>query len=214
MSGKDIWYTVMHIIRDKGIELSKEQFNRYYQFANEELKRNIFGRIGSEKGYENEEQISDFLLPFKTQSNITLSSGLGITPADYWHKSRMEVTSTGIEIKFVDAEECVRKRNNIVTAPSADYPIVELKDGSFQVYPTSITQVTFVYLKKGNTPEVKLKIENGIQVYDSTNSVEPEWNTTDKYLDMIRMIVGYLSIPMNNEQILSYMEQKSDKETA
>jgi len=117
-----------------------------------------------------------------------------------------------VDVKFVTAKECVRRRNNSITEPTASYPIVELKDGAFQVYPTTISQVTLVYLKK-DTPQIALKSENGIQVYDPDNSTELEWSTVDAYIDIIRLIVGYLSVPMTNEQVLSYVEQKVDKET-
>jgi hypothetical protein len=213
MTLKDVWYTLSHILREKNIELSLEQINRYLEFANEELKNSIYGKIGETKGYENEGQITDSLLPFRTQANINLTTGSGNMPADYWHKSRMEVTSTGVEIKFVTSEECVRKRNNTITVPSASYPIVELKDGTFQVYPTTISQVTFVYLKRGNIPSIALVTQNMVQVYDSGNSVELEWNTVDRYLDIIRIILGYLNIPMSNEQILAYTEQKVKENT-
>jgi len=211
MIGKDIWRTTQHILRDKNIIISLEQYNRYYQFANEELKRTVYGRIGEKDGYETEQQITDALLPFKAQSTIALTTGLGTMPTDYWHKSRIEITSTGIEVKFVDAKECIRRRNNSITQPSINHPIVELKDGTFQVYPTSVSSVTFVYLKKGNTPQVVLKTENGIQVYDTVNSVEPEWGD-DRFIDLVRLMVGYLSVPLTNSEILAYNEQKIDKE--
>ena len=57
-----------------------------------------------------------------------------------------------------------------------------------------------------------MQLTNGVQQYDSGNSTEPEWATSDKYIDMIRIILGYLNIPMNNSEILAYSEQKVDKE--
>jgi hypothetical protein len=209
---KDSWYTLQHILRDKKIEISLEQINRYLELGNAELMRTVYGRVGEEKGYENDQAIMDALLPFKAISNITLTSGAGVMPNDYWHKSRMEDFTTGVKIAFVSSEECGRKRDNTITAPSTSYPIVELLDGTFQVYPTTITKVKFVYLKKGNIPTIALKTENSIQVYDATNSVEPEWNTPEKFIDLIRIIMGYLNIPMTNEQVLSYTEAKTDKE--
>jgi hypothetical protein len=212
MTLKDVLYTFWHFVGEKKLDISLDQINRYLEFANEELKRTVYGRIGEEKGFENEQQIMDALLPFKTFVNISLTNGAGNLPADYWHKARMEVTSNGYEVKFVTSEECARRRNNSITQPTTTYPIVELKDGIFQVYPTSITQVTLVYLKKGNTPKIALKLENAIQIYDSSNSVELEWSTTDKYLDIVRIMLGYVNVPISNEQILSYVEQKVDKE--
>lgn len=209
---KDSWYTLQHILRDKKIEISLEQINRYLELGNAELMRTVYGRVGEEKGYENDQAIMDALLPFKAISNITLTSGAGAMPNDYWHKSRMEDFTTGVKITFVSSDECERKRNNTITVPSTAYPIVELLDGTFQVYPTTITKVKFVYLKKGNVPAIAVKTENAIQVYDASSSVEPEWNTPEKFIDLIRIIMGYLNIPMTNDQVLSYTEAKTDKE--
>jgi len=208
MTLKDLWYTLQHILRDKKIELTVDQLNRYLDFATQELMNSAYGKTGEQHGYETEQQITDDFLPLKTIATIPITIGVGTIPDDYWHKSKMELTTSGIEIEFVTAKECVRRRNNTITQPTTTYPIVELRDGEFTVYPTTITgNVTLTYLKK-TTPSIVLKTENDIQVYDSAGSTELPWSTVDKYMDTIRIILGYLNIPMSNEQILAYTEQK------
>lgn len=207
MTLKDLWYTLEHILRDKNIEVKIDQLNRYLDFATQELMNAVYGKTGEQHGYETEQQITDDFLPFKTVSTISLTNGIGSLPDDYWHKSKMEITVSGVEIEFVTDKECVRRRNNSITQPTTTYPIVELRNGEFTVYPTTITSVIFTYLKK-TTPNIVLKTENDIQVYDANESTELLWNTVDKYIDTIRIILGYLNIPMSNEQILAYTENK------
>lgn len=202
---KDIWYTVQNILRDRNITLGKEQFNRYLQFANWELMNTVYGLKGEKDGYETEFQISDELLPFKSTAVIALTSGIGALPALYWHKINMEVTATQKRIRILESREYLRRKNNTVTGPSEDYPICEIKNNSIYILPTTITSVTFTYLRQSNTPEIVLKYENGIWVYDS--SVELEWEN-DKFIDIVRIIVGYLSVPMSPDQVLAYTEQK------
>lgn len=212
MYGKTIWRTVQHILKDKGIKLSLEQYNRYYQIANEELKRMTYGRVGEQQGFETDPLIKDTLLPFTTNSTITITSGEGNLPTDYWHKISASIVSTGVDIKFCTSEESLRKRNNSITKPSLSYPIAELFGTKIKVYPTSITSIILNYLKVGNIPTVVLKVENSIVEYDEAYSIEPSFKS-DKAIDLIRLIVSYLSLPMSPEQVLSYMEQKIEKET-
>jgi len=214
MTNQDVWYTVNSFLKDKNLELDLNQFNRVYALANEQLKRECYGPINDPTGYETESQITDELLPFKSApTDIALTSGVGTMPSDYWHKVEMIVKSTGKRIQIVDSREYSYRKNNAVTGPSADYPICELLDGTFRVLPTTITEVTLTYLKTGNIPQIVLKQDStkGIQVYDSANSVAPEWNQ-DKYIDLIRIFVGLLSLPMDNAQILGYMESKVKSE--
>lgn len=208
-NNKDFWYTTQHILRDKGIYLSLEQFNRYFVFTNEQLKRDAYGSVADPNGYETEVQITDELLPFKKESDITLSSGIGTLPADYWHKSGMIITSSGVKVWPVTNEEFLDSKTNAVTTPTSDYPIYELLNGQIRVLPDTISQVTFTYLKTGNIPSIVIKTDatKGLEVFDETNSIKPEWNN-DKILDMIRIFTAMLSIPLDNAQILGYMEQK------
>ncbi|MBN1683747.1 hypothetical protein JW865_09380 [Candidatus Bathyarchaeota archaeon] len=210
MTGKDILRTVQHILRDKGIDISIEQFNRYYALANEELKRTVYGLVGDPSGFETEGQIKDELHPFISSTSLYPTAGLVNLPVDYWHKITATVADSGVEIKFVTSEEALRKNNNSITAPSLKYPIAELTASKLKVYPTSIDEIDFVYLKIGNKPSVSTKLENGIMVYDTVNSTEPNFNK-DKFIDLIRIIVSYLSVPISPEQVLSYMEQKNER---
>lgn len=219
MTIKDIAYITSEMAQAlRGIkEINVDTFNRCIQLANEDLKRTVYGQFGEKIGYEMEAQISDALLPFKKWVSIDLTTphGIGVLPTDYWHKIRMTTPvsgtkDSGYNVDFVTGEEWTERINNSVTTPTETYPIVEIRHGFFYVYPTSIVSVNFTYLSKGNTPTLKLKTENGIQVYDSDNSIQLTWGE-DRYIDIIRIILGYLNIPVSNDQVLAYMEQKVDK---
>jgi hypothetical protein len=211
--GEICWHVLSHILRDKNIELSLEDYNRYWALTNEECKKLTYGKVGTQVGYETEGQISESLDKFKVTANINLTNGQGTLPVDYWHKSRMEVTSSGVEIKFCTAKEALKKRNSSITNPSLSYPIYELMNGYFQVYPITVVQVTFVYLQDGDVPKVVLKIQNGVEIYDTANSVEPKWGM-GKLMDLIRIFLGFLNLQIPPEQLLAYTEQKLAKDNA
>jgi hypothetical protein len=107
--------------------------------------------------------------------------------------------------------DCRRKLNSSICNPTINYPIFEMGNGTFQVYPTTVTNVTMEYIKKGNTPKVVLKEQNGIVVYDSANSVEPTWGDRKK-IDILRLILEYLNVPMSNENLTSLVESKISAE--
>ena len=207
MNFKDFWYTLQHILRDKNIPLSLEQFNRYCQLSNNILKKTVYGPPGDEDGYETEAQISDDLQPFKTVSTIPLTTGIGNLPTDYWRKVNLRQASNDLDIPIVENREFFRRLNNLISVPTATNPLATIpEDGKIQVSPTSITSVKLIYLKT-DTPAIVLKYENGIEVYDSASSTEFLW-PEDKYIDLIRIFVGLLSVPMNDNEILAYTEAK------
>jgi len=212
MALKDILFTVQYFYGKTDKELGIEQFNRLVKIASDKLKSIIYGRIGEKEGFETEQQISDALLPFKTTSTIVLTTGSGTLPTDYWHKVGMRslTGSSGFVSKMVDFvshKECERRRDCSIDAPSFDQPIVELKSSTIKVYPITITSVEFTYLKT-DTPI----IGNYVTDYNVYTDVSPLLWKEDKHIDIIRLILGYLNIPLTNEQILAYTDAKVEKD--
>jgi hypothetical protein len=169
--------------------------------------------IGEKEGDETEQQISDALSPFKKTETIVLSSGIGTMPTDYWHKLGMRSLAGGADfvsknIDFVSYKECERRIDCSIDFPSVTYPIVELKSTTFKVYPTSITSVLFTY-RKHDYPQLNLSYTNDIPEY--TTSIELLWGQ-DRYIDIIRLILGYLNLPVSNEQVLQYVESKTQQQ--
>jgi hypothetical protein len=218
MTLKDVLYVVSDMAQAlRGVkELNIDTFNRYVQLANNDLKRTVFGYPEEKTGYENREQISDDLLPFRASSTLAVTSGNIALPTDYWHKVSLEIaaptTYLGYPFEFVTAEEFAERKSNSVTLPTSQYPIANIRPVGaskfISIYPTSITSVNFHYLKT-DTPILRLKTENAVQVYD-TASTELLWSQ-DKYIDIIRIILGYLNIPVSSQEVLAYTEAKTTK---
>lgn len=206
---KDVLYTIQDLYQNKtNRRLNSEQFNRYLQLANNEEKRIVYGKVGEQQGYETEQQIIDSLHQFLKTATITLASGVGTLPTDYWHKSGMTL-ATGVKVDFVSHQEAERRNNCSIDFPSLVYPIVELNATTFKVYPAEVSSVIFTYLKY-DYPEIAYLItgENDIPDYVSEYSTELLWGD-DHIINIIRIILGYLSIPMDNTQVLQYLEAKN-----
>jgi len=69
-----------------------------------------------------------------------------------------------------------------------------------------------MYYKTPDTPVYAQTITNGIPVYNSGGSTELELDE-EYHIDVIRKLLEYMNIPMTNEQILNYLQQKKVEET-
>jgi len=189
--------------------LTIDNFNNYLWMADHELEKQVYGKLNSEEGYETKKQISDALLPFKATTNIVLVTGVGNLPSDYFHVDNV-YAATNVPAEVVTNKEFIDRIDNAITAPDTSNPICTLYSTTISVNPTSFTPVTFRYFKKSinaTKPELVLKTENGVEVYDSANSEALLWGT-EFYIDIIRIMLGFLAIAVSNQNILSYVEQK------
>ena len=213
MTLKDLLYTVQFFYDKKTNKtLSIDQFNRLLQMANNELKRVVYGRIGEKEGYETEQQISDALKPFKTDVAIVIdSSGIGTLPTNYWHKIRFYNWTSNLKITVVDANEFERRSNCSKDMPSVTQPIIEINDTTIKYAPAIATTIHLSYLRS-DTPELVFSYDKGYPEYIEPSISTPLLWGSDRYIDIIRLILGYLNMPMDNSQVLSYVETKTDKE--
>lgn len=211
MQTVDVLYILSDIFQGKtGRKLTLPNFNRYLPMANAELKRTLWGKSGEQSGYETDLNISDALLPFKTFSNITVTNGYGTLPTNFWHKISM-YTDTDVEVEFVTNKERRRRDNCSIDTPSLTQPIVEIISATqFQVRPITITPVRLYYLKE-DTPKLWAHRNDSVNEYSHIDPITHEstpllWSD-DKYIDIIRIMLGYLNIPLTPD-VVSYVEQK------
>ena len=203
---------IRFIVADKmpGKKLRVEELNSILKVVDYDLFQEIYGLPGMQKGWEMDEQTGMAILPFKTSATVALTSGSGTLPTDFFHWGRCSYTSGSdeIPIDLVTTAEAEQRRFNSVTEPTARHPIAEIKNSTtIQVYPTTITSITLSYLKRPTPASYVIKNENGIDVYDSTNSVQFAWSA-DKHISLIRLILKYLGLSVNDSFIVQYSEQK------
>lgn len=198
----------------KAKRLTVSQLNSILKVVDYDLIKEIYGQPGDPGGYETQGQISEALLPFKTgPTSIALTSGIGDLPADFYHFSDCNYVSGGdtIRVHLVTSKESSIRKENAITRPTVKHPIAELYKGHIHITPTTLSSVNLVYLKRPTPAVYVVKVENGIQVYDSGASTQPEWSE-DRHIDIIRLILKYIGISMGNQQIIQYVEQKTAQE--
>ncbi len=174
---------------------SKEKFNEYYKI------------------YEQDNQLSDSMDVFLSDPiSLTLTSGKYTLPVDFVHEVG-EITSgtTGRTVKRLTHSQLAYRRNSSLVPPSADYPICTFYKTYIQFYPTDITNVKMVYLKKPVAPKYAYTIVSGRPVYDDANSIDVEWNDVDIGKIATKALV-ILGINLDDPLLVQYATNNETKD--
>lgn len=189
-----------------------EQLNTILKIVDYELFDEIYGHPQEAGGFETEGRVMEDLLPFKSTATVALTTGSGTLPSDYfrWGGAYHVSGSSNIPVELVSTREARMRQDNAITLPSTSHPICELYSTTIRVWPTTITSLYMIYLKRPTAASYVLKSNNGIYEYDSVNSVQPQW-PAQKHIDYVRHILKLLGLALNNQQIVSYIEQKQQQ---
>jgi hypothetical protein len=211
-----VWSVVQRMAQNHNVQrLDTEDFNSYATLAHYQYYDQVYGRPSEMEGYETEPQISDALLPFKASSTITLTSGEGTKPTDYLHKRSVYYFDGAkkVKVKPVTDEQWDYYHDNSVYTPTTRDPIWNFKNNTtIRVSPNSIASIEFYYLKRGDEPAIAFTSSNGILSYDSGSSTDFLWDD-DHIINIIRIMLSYLSIEAGRSDILQYVEQKEEIES-
>lgn len=195
-------------------EIDIKQVNSLLKIVDYDLIAELWGPPDQPSGFETQWQLSDYLRPFKSDpTSVSLSSGIGSLPADYlhWITAYHVSGSDTIQIKLETSQESVMRRDNAILTPTTKRPMAEIYATQVRVWPTTLTSISLVYLKHPTPAVYAVKTENGVQVYDSTSSTQPQWGA-EKHIDIIRIMLKYLGLELGNAQIVAYMDQEKAKE--
>lgn len=205
---------VRFMVADKmpGKELSVEDLNSLLEVATYSLYEELYGLPGSPKGYETDEQNMDIMRRFKTQSNLTITTGISNLPVDFMHWSSCNVASSVIPVELVTDMEYESRTANSITMPTTQFPIARLFSSTLKISPTTIPSISLTYLRKPVPAYYGSKIENGITVFDSAISEDIDFPES-KHIDFVRHILKLLGISMNDQAIIQYSEQKQSQVT-
>lgn len=108
---------------------------------------------------------------------------------------------TNIEI-ITDSELSTRLKNSII-APSKDFPIGNFYELGIKVYPEIVDRVVLTYLREPATPLRAYTIQNDIDVYDATNSVQMEWSKT-LHNDFAIRVLSYYGINLAEDSLFQF----------
>jgi hypothetical protein len=227
----EVLYTVQHIAQlvAKPAEMTIEQFNNMLRLAQDELFKEFAHGYLSGNGAEVDARITAAILPFRKDETPTAASGSvnGITchsytlnALDYVVLSAQAVTSSSltgfIKVDIVTSEEFVDRCVNAVTYPKAAYPIGYLTGTAtskvFYLLPLQGTAptLTVTVLRRPTSPVLVETITNGVRT-QSGSSTALEIDAMF-HIDIVRKILKYLGIAVNNEFISVAMEEQKNQE--
>jgi len=190
-----------------GYTLRPEQFNLYLQKVNFDLFNQAL------RGWESTQVVTDILYPFKVKTDLTFATGVATRPADYARHSAVwyDDSSTIVPVEVVTDAELPDRINNAITAPTAAYPIIYFIDKKINILPVSITTgVDLLYIKKPATPVYIEKVDNGINVYDGTNSIQLDFDEI-YHPDIIRLIIGETGVSIKDSLIVQAINQEKQE---
>jgi hypothetical protein len=97
------------------------------------------------------------------------------------------------------------RAGNSIKEPTAKNPVCLIRSDGIYVYPTSIPQVDFAYIRYPVDPVFDYIQETGY-ITEGSSPTEYEW-PVHLHRDLTMMILGYMAINIREEQLQKYAEQ-------
>jgi hypothetical protein len=161
---------------------------------------------------QNTEALRTFLSDFQNYS--VPNTGKLNYPSGFVHITRLAYynSTSFVPVEMVTDAQVDDRLRNPITAPELAYPIYNYGSTYLQIYPINIGAVSMSFLRLPVTPVYALKELNGINVYDSVNSVQFEWPEA-YHNDLLRIFLTYLGIGAKDASLFNYAEMVKEKGT-
>lgn len=137
--------------------LTPAEYNKYAEFAQIEWIEEKYNQP-NQQGYEFDYKNSEDWSPLKKVETISLSGSTATKPSDYFYYSSAFVnyifkgSGRTAPVELVRDSEWAERIGSEVNKPSRSFPIMRNMDGFFEVYPSSISNVSLTYIKKPLLP--------------------------------------------------------------
>jgi hypothetical protein len=149
--------------------------------------------------------------------NTPCPAGLLPYPTDYAHRDSIKYNETVTinkvatvmkrKVEILRESQADDRLSNFTKQPTVTYPIGVVRATGIQIYPVTIAQVDFSYLRWPVDPVFTYIQAAGYITYDATNSVEFEW-PKDCHTDLVRMMLEIMGIRLREAEILQYANTK------
>jgi len=209
-----------------GTSYSIDQLNNLFYAASVDLFKQRYGLPEEyspgmpipRMGYEVTQKMKDDLRSCKIVTYLPVDTdGIMLLPENYVHKTSItyekvinkccgkppEIHRKNIDV--IDDDKYNERCDNSIKFPSLDFPIANFLSDSIRFMPKNIGQVEFSYLRYPNRPLWAYTSSTGVEIYDSTNSVDFDWNEI-LFTDIAKLILGYLSINLRDAELKEAME--------
>lgn len=221
-SVNSVYKTLKDVVnKDQQGFITPDTFNNFASVAQLRIYNRLFDNLkdaqrnvkagfdrGRDKGLV--KRIQEDLSVFSKTSNIITreSSGVFNKPADLsriisvYSSGDMIMSSSPrkpMEICY-DEEKIERILVSNISAPTEQFPVA-LVSNVIEVFPESIMNIKMRYYKTPNTPLFEYSVVGGLEVYDSTNSIN--FDLPDHYEDQLVVEIAELAGVALREQYLN-----------
>lgn len=152
----------------------------------------------------------------KRVSAQAVASGIVSYPSDYFGFDAMrygyqrqvdgEATVLWKPVEILTEDEFSDRAGNWTKKPSTKNPVGVLRSDGIHIYPDTITQVDFAYVRYPVDPVFAYNQETGYITEDAGSSTQYEW-PIHLHRDLTMMILGYVGINIREQQLEQYAEQ-------
>lgn len=158
--------------------------------------------------YVKTQKISNYLLAFKKQAELTVpNGGIVALPGDFAHWREL-YTADGKSIDIVEDKFWDGRRNRKKAPPTINNPIARIENQNnvfvLEVYPR-VTPVKLLYFKHPADARYAYTKTDNRYVYDDANSVDIEF-PLGLYPDIVKRLLGGLGIVLREGQITQITE--------
>jgi hypothetical protein len=101
----------------------------------------------------------DEIKQFKVRSSITLSSGNGLLPNNYFKYDDIRSDTALEPVELLTSSEVSRRLQNAIDFPDILFPIAEILGSRIYVYPQTITNVKLTFYRYPSTPSVSYYVD-------------------------------------------------------
>lgn len=98
------------------------------------------------------------------------------------------------------------RAGNYTKGPTTKNPVCVFRNNGIHVYPASIPQVDFAYVRYPLDPVFAYTQETGYITEDVGGSTQYEWEV-HLHMDLTRIILGYVGINVREQELQQYAEQ-------
>jgi hypothetical protein len=203
---------VVNAINRASMDLFKEKFGLPEEYQP--------GRPVPKTPYEITQKLTDDMRVFKKDASLVPSSGSVTLPTDYVHVSKIgyqpaDATKEEVGFELVDDAQWHSRINRKTAAPSADYPVCNIKATTIEIRPKTLSNVKLTYLKLPTTAVWGYTLVSGRPVYADTgglngDSVDLDW-PPDTHNDIITRACSILGLHILDGDLIRASEIKKEK---
>lgn len=153
----------------------------------------------------------------KLDPSAALTSGLLEYPIDYFtsnairhnYQRNVDGVATTIPrmVEILTEDEASDRLGKWLKRPTAWDPIAVIRAEGIQIYPDTINEVEFAYIRYPESPNFVYVLKTGYIEEDESNTVEYEW-PEHLHMDLVRIMLSFIGINLRDEQLFQYAEAK------